>query len=76
MFEKKIIKQFNVGGMKCVHCAKNVKKALEKLQQDSQEIATKLYQNVNPNGNSQGDAGAQGADGDNVHVNPDDVKVD
>ncbi len=53
-----------------------VKKALEKLQQESQEIATKLYQNANPNGNATGDAGAQGTDGDSVHVNPDDVKVD
>lgn len=60
-----------------------VKKALEKLQTESQEVMTKLYQNAQ---GAQGAAGAQGtngtqgdsegAQGENINVNPDDVKVD
>jgi molecular chaperone DnaK len=59
-----------------------VKKALEKLQTESQEIATKLYQNVGAQGTSgaEGTTGAEtgsaGTEGDNINVNPDDVKVD
>ena len=58
-----------------------VKKALEKLQTESQEVVTKLYQNAGAG--AQGTTGAEGATGaesnggdDTVHVNPDDVKVD
>ena len=59
-----------------------VKKALEKLQTDSQEVMTKLYQNAGAQGASgaegstgaeNGSAGAEG--GENINVNPDDVKV-
>ena len=50
-----------------------VKKALEKLQTESQEIVAKLYQNTGANA---GDQGAnQGAEGDNINVNPDDIHV-
>ena len=56
-----------------------VKKALEKLQTESQEVVTKLYQNAGAG--AQGATGAEGATGtntgdDTVHVEPDDVKVD
>ena len=60
-----------------------VKKALEKLQTESQEIATKLYQNAGAN--AQGAAGSEGASGegasdagtgDNINVDPSDVHVD
>ncbi len=59
-----------------------VKKALEKLQTESQEVMTKLYQNAGAQGASgaegstgaeNGSAGAEG--GENINVNPDDVKV-
>lgn len=56
-----------------------VKKALETLQQESQEIVTKLYQNTGANagadaGNAQG---AQGTTDDgNIHVDPEDIHVD
>ena len=58
-----------------------VKKALEKLQTESQEVVTKLYQNSGANGATGADAtGSTGAnagtDDGNIHVNPDDVKVD
>ena len=58
-----------------------VKKALEKLQTESQEVVTKLYQNSGANGatgaNATGSTGTNaGADDGNIHVNPDDVKVD
>lgn len=61
-----------------------VKNALEKLQKDSAEVVTKLYQNSNPQGQSGSTTGATGTStgdqtqtGDgNIHVNPDDVKVD
>ncbi|MGN1213088.1 MAG: molecular chaperone DnaK [Christensenellales bacterium] len=54
-----------------------VKKALEKLQTESQEVVTKLYQSASANANASGSADANGsADGDNIHVNPEDVKVD
>ena len=58
-----------------------VKKALEKLQTESQEVVTKLYQNSGANGATGADAtggtGANaGTDDGNIHVNPDDVKVD
>ena len=60
-----------------------VKKALETLQTESQEVVTKLYQSTGAGAN----AGATGADAngahaqggagdDTVHVSPDDVKVD
>ena len=57
-----------------------VKKALEKLQTESQEVMTKLYQNAS----AQGASGAEGADassegaqgGENINVDPNDVKVD
>mgnify|MGYP002521672481 FL=1 len=56
-----------------------VKKALEKLQTESQEIVTKLYQNTNAGAQGANTTGATGdasQSGDNIHVNPDDVKVD
>ena len=56
-----------------------VKKALEKLQTESQEIVTKLYQNANAGAqgaNTTGTTGDANQSGDNIHVNPDDVKVD
>lgn len=56
-----------------------VKKALEKLQTESQEIVTKLYQNANAGAQGANTTGATGdanQSGDNIHVNPDDVKVD
>ena len=56
-----------------------VKKALEKLQTESQEIVTKLYQNSNAGAQGANTTGATGdanQSGDNIHVNPDDVKVD
>jgi molecular chaperone DnaK len=58
-----------------------VKKALEKLQTESQEVVTKLYQNSGANGatgaNATGSTGTNaGTDDGNIHVNPDDVKVD
>ena len=60
-----------------------VKKALEKLQTESQEVMTKLYQNAGAQGTS-GAEGAAGADassegaqgGENINVDPNDVKVD
>ncbi len=54
-----------------------VKKALEKLQTESQAIVTKLYQNAGAA--AQGTAGAEGAEqgaGDNINVDPNDVHVD
>ena len=52
-----------------------VKKALEKLQKESEAVVTKLYQNASQNGQGT-DAGAgTDAQGDNINVNPDDVKV-
>ena len=56
-----------------------VKKALEKLQTESQEIVAKLYQNTGAG--AQGTTDTEGATGtntgdDTVHVEPDDVKVD
>ena len=60
-----------------------VKKALETLQQESQEIVTKLYQNTGANaaGADANGADAQGentgaADDGSIHVEPDDIKVD
>ncbi len=56
-----------------------VKKALEKLQTESQEIVTKLYQNANAGAqgaNTTGTTGDANQSSDNIHVNPDDVKVD
>ena len=56
-----------------------VKKALEKLQTESQEIVTKLYQNANAGAQGANTTGATGdanQSNDNIHVNPDDVKVD
>ena len=52
-----------------------VKKALEKLQTESQEVVTKLYQNASANASGSADANGS-ADGENIHVNPEDVKVD
>ena len=52
-----------------------VKKALEKLQTESQEIVTKLYQNAGANANANA-TGDNNAGDDNIHVNPEDVKVD
>ena len=53
-----------------------VKKALEKLQKESEEVVTKLYQNSGANAQGGAEGDNNGADGDNIHVNPDDVKVD
>lgn len=56
-----------------------VKKALEKLQTESQEIVTKLYQNANAGAQGANTTGATGdanQSNDDIHVNPDDVKVD
>ena len=52
-----------------------VKKALETLQAESQEVATKLYQNAGAAGTDAQNANGAADDG-NIHVNPDDVKVD
>ncbi|MBR4123952.1 MAG: molecular chaperone DnaK [Clostridia bacterium] len=58
-----------------------VKKALEKLQHESESVVTKLYQNTGANAaGAEGAAGATGAEGaaddGNIHVDPEDVKVD
>ena len=57
-----------------------VKKALETLQTESQEIVTKLYQNTGANatGADTNSANANGGEAgdDTIHVNPDDIKVD
>ena len=52
-----------------------VKKALEKLQTESQEVVTKLYQSASANASGSADANGS-TDGENIHVNPEDVKVD
>ncbi|MBO7508085.1 MAG: Hsp70 family protein, partial [Clostridia bacterium] len=54
-----------------------VKKALETLQTESQEVVTKLYQNTGANAGAGTDAnGANAGAGDEtIHVNPDDVNV-
>ena len=55
-----------------------VKKALEKLQTESQEVVTKLYQNASANASADNNTTTDNSadTGDNIHVNPEDVKVD
>ena len=53
-----------------------IKKALEKLTQVSNEVFSKLYQNANPNGADAGaNAGSDNA-GDNINVNDGDYKTE
>jgi len=55
-----------------------IKKALEKLTQVSNEVFSKLYQNANPNGATGADAGANAGAGndDNIDVKDGDYKTE
>ncbi len=55
-----------------------IKKALEKLTQVSNEVFSKLYQNANPNGANMGaeNAGADANAGDNVDIKDGDYKTE
>ena len=51
-----------------------VKQGLEELTKASNEVATKMYQQAGANGQG-ANAGSQGADsGENININPDDIK--
>ena len=55
-----------------------IKKALDKLTQVSNEVFSKLYQNANPNGADMGNGTNAGSDnaGDNINVNDGDYKTE